>query len=70
MARPGCYNPGKDKQHPLYRRLGRNKSQSELAQKILLPLGFDPQTVQPLTSCYTDYAILALIAALYIQYPI
>jgi len=28
-------------------------------QKISPPLGFDPRTVQPLASCYTDYSIPA-----------
>jgi len=27
--------------------------------KILLPLGFDSRTIQPIASCYTDCAILA-----------
>jgi len=28
-------------------------------QNILLPLGFNPWTIQPIESCYTDYAIPA-----------
>jgi hypothetical protein len=28
-----------------------------MVQKILLPLGFKHQTVQPVTICYTDYTI-------------
>jgi hypothetical protein len=30
-------------------------------QKISRPLGFDPQTIQPVASRYTDYAMLAHI---------
>jgi len=43
----------------LYRRLGGSQSRSGRAQKILLPPGFDPRTVQPVASCYTDRAITA-----------
>jgi len=55
LPHPGCYNPRKDTQHPLYGRLGKSKGQSELVQKILLALGFDPQTVQPLAVCYLPH---------------
>ena len=30
----------------------------------LAPLGFDPQTIQLIASCYTDYAILAYVFSL------
>jgi hypothetical protein len=30
-----------------------------MAQKISLLLGFNPQTIQPIVSCYTNYTILA-----------
>jgi hypothetical protein len=45
--------PGKI-QYLLYRRLDRPQGQSGWVRKILAPLGFDPRTVQPVTSCYTD----------------
>ena len=45
-------------QYPLYRRLDGPHGQCEWVQKILPPHpGFDPWTVQPITSRYTDYSI-------------
>jgi hypothetical protein len=44
---------------PLYRRHGGPQDRSGLLPKILLPPGFDPRTVQPMGSCYTDWAISA-----------
>ena len=49
--------PGKTR-HPLYRRLGGSQGRFGQAWKISPPPGFDPQTVQPVVSRYTDYAIL------------
>jgi len=46
-------------QYPLYRRLGGPHGWSRWVWKISPPPGFEPRTVQPLVSCYTDYAILA-----------
>ena len=46
-------------QYPLYRRLGRPQVQSGWVQKISPSLELDPQTIQPIASCYTDYAIPA-----------
>ena len=46
-------------QYPLYRRLGGPHSWSGWVWKISPPLGFDPRTVQPVASHYTDWAILA-----------
>jgi len=48
--------PGKTR-HPLYRRLGGHQSLSGQVQKISSPPGFDPLSVQPVASCYTNYAI-------------
>ena len=45
--------------YPLYRRLGRPQGQSGWVRKILPPPGFDPWTVQPIASHFTDYTILA-----------
>jgi hypothetical protein len=45
--------------YPLYRRLGGPQDQSGQMQKISPPMGFDPWTIQPIASHYTDYAILA-----------
>ena len=47
------YPPGKT-WYPLYRRLGEPQGQSGQVQKISLPPGFDPRTVQPVASHYTD----------------
>jgi hypothetical protein len=45
--------------YPLYRRLGGPQSRSGQMWKISPPLGFDPWTVKPVASCYTDYTIPA-----------
>ena len=42
--------------YPLYRRLGGPQGRSGQVQKISPPPGFDPQTVQPVASHYTDWA--------------
>jgi hypothetical protein len=55
---PAALPPGKTR-YPLYRRLGGPKGRSGRARKISPPPGFDPQTVQPVASCYTDCAIPA-----------
>jgi hypothetical protein len=39
---------------PLYRRLGGPQGRSERVQKISRTPGFDPRTVQPVVSRYTD----------------
>ena len=46
-------------QYPLYRRLGGPQGRSGRVLKISLPPGFDPRTVQLVTSRYTDWAIAA-----------
>ena len=45
--------PGKTR-YPLYRRLGGPQGRSGQVWKISPPLGFDPRTVQPVASRYTD----------------
>ena len=47
--------PGKNR-YPLYRRLGGPQGRSGQVRKISPPLGFDPRTVQPVASRYTDCA--------------
>ena len=55
-SRPGrCLPPGKTR-YPLYRRLCGPQGRSEQVWKISPPPGFDPRTVQPVASRYTDYA--------------
>jgi len=67
IARWGCCHhhdptpvpPGKETHYPLYRMLGGPQGWSGWLQKILPPPEFDPQTVQPVANCYTDYIIPA-----------
>jgi hypothetical protein len=47
--------PGKTR-YPLYRRLGGPQRRSEQVRKISPLPGFDPRTVQPVTSHYIEYA--------------
>ena len=55
---PTALPPGKTR-YPLYRGLGRPQGQSGRVRKISPPPGFDPRTVQPVASRYTDWAIPA-----------
>jgi hypothetical protein len=55
---PAILPQGKTR-YPLYRRLGGPQDRSGRVWKISPPSGFDPRTVQPVTSRYTDYAIPA-----------
>jgi hypothetical protein len=54
--RPGRFTPVKETRYPLYR-LGEPQGRSGRVRKISPPPGFDPRTVQPIASRYTDYAI-------------
>jgi hypothetical protein len=45
--------------YPLYKRLGGPQGRSGRLQKISPPPGFDPRTVHPVASCYTNYTIQA-----------
>jgi hypothetical protein len=53
---PIALPPGNTR-HPLYRRLGGPQGWSGRVRKISPPPGFDPRTVQPVASRYTNYAI-------------
>ena len=53
--RPGRFTPGKETRHPLYRRLGGPQGRSGRVRNISPPPEFDPRTVQPVASRYTDY---------------
>jgi hypothetical protein len=46
----------------LCRRLGGLQGRSERVRKISPPPGFNPQTLQPVASRYTDWAIPALLS--------
>ena len=50
---PAALPPGKTL-HPLYTRLGGPQDRSGRVGKISPPPGFDPRTVQPVASRYTD----------------
>ena len=60
---PAALPPGKT-QYPLSRSLGGPQSQSGQVRKISPPLEFDPQTIQPVASRYTAYAIQSRIYCL------
>jgi hypothetical protein len=60
MPCPGHFTPELETQYPLYRRLGGSQGWSGWAQKISPPLGFDPRTVQPVASRYTNWALYQL----------
>jgi len=55
---PSLFTPGKEAQYS-YGRMGGPQDRSEQVWKILPLLGFSPQTVWPVVSCYTICAILA-----------
>ena len=57
---PAALFPVKN-QYPLYRRLGEPQGRFGRVRKISLPPGFDPWTVQPVDSRYTNWAIPARI---------
>jgi hypothetical protein len=50
---PTALPPGKTR-FPLYRRLGGLRAGLDGAQNFASPPGFDPRTVQPVASHYTD----------------
>jgi hypothetical protein len=53
--RPGRFLPPWKTRYPLYRRLGGPQGRSGHVRKISPPPGFDPRTVQPVASSYTDW---------------
>ena len=55
MSRTGRSLPPGKIRYPLYRRLGGAQGRSGHVQKISTPPGFDPWTIQPVASRYTDY---------------
>ena len=55
---PASLRTGKTR-YPLNRRLGGAQGRSARVHKISPPSGFDPRTVQPVASRYTDWAIPA-----------
>jgi hypothetical protein len=62
--------PPRKTRYPLYRRLGGPQGRSGRVRKISPSPGFDPGTVYPVASRYTDWAIPAHIVRLYwLRYP-
>jgi len=57
---PAALHPGKTR-YLFYRRLDWPQGLSGRVRKILPTPGFDPRTVQPVASLYTDWAILASV---------
>ena len=55
-SRPGRSLPQGKTRYPLYRRLGGLQGRSGQVRNISPPPGFDPRTVQPVASRYTDWA--------------
>ena len=55
-SRPGRSLPPGKTRYPMYRRLGGPQGRSGQVRKISPPTGFDPRTVQPVASRYTDWA--------------
>jgi hypothetical protein len=53
--------PPERTRYPLYGRLGGPHGRSGRVRNILPPSGFDPRTVQPVASRYTDWAIPAYV---------
>jgi len=55
-SRPGRSLPPAKTRYPLYRKLCGAQDRSGQVRKISPLPGFDPRTVQPVASSYTDYA--------------
>jgi hypothetical protein len=54
--RPSRFLPPGKTRYPLYKRLDGPQGRSGQVRNISPPPGFDPQTVQPVASRYTDWA--------------
>jgi len=57
----------KEKQYPLYRRMGGPQGRSGHVRKISPPPGFDPRTVEPIASRYTILSHLQCLRYGYIH---
>ena len=53
---PAALPPGKTR-YPMYRSLNGPQGRSGRVRKIFSTAGFDPRTIQPVASRYTDWAI-------------
>jgi hypothetical protein len=54
-SRHGRFTPGKETQYPFYKGLSGPQGGSGQVRKIPPPSGFDPTTVNPVASLYTDW---------------
>jgi hypothetical protein len=54
MPHPDRFTPRKDAV-TIVQEAGWTQGRSGWAQKILSPPGFNPRTIQPVASCYTNY---------------
>ena len=63
---PATLPPGKTR-YSLHRRLGGPQGRSGPVRKISPPPEFDPRTVQPVASRYTDWALPALLVIKHMQ---
>jgi len=66
-AAPWPLYPQGNTQYPLYRRLGGPQGWPGWVQKISLLMWFDPRTVQPVASRYTDWATPGQTTNLYVK---
>jgi hypothetical protein len=57
-SHPGRYLPPGKTRYSFYKRLGWPQGRSGRVRKISPPSGFDPRTIQPVASRYTNYATL------------
>jgi hypothetical protein len=60
QGQPLAALPAGKTRYSSHRRLGEPQGRSGRVRNISPPPGFDPRTVQPVASCYTDSAIPAL----------
>jgi hypothetical protein len=56
-SRPGRFTPWKQTGDPLYSRLGGSRAVLDECEKSRPPPRFDPRTVQPVASRYTDCSV-------------
>ena len=57
IPRPSRFAAEKENRYPLYRKLGGPRDRYWWMRKSSPPPGFDPRTVHPVASPYTDWAI-------------
>ena len=64
-SRPGRSLPRGKTRYPFYRRQGGTQGRSGQVQNISPTPGFDPRSVQPVASRYTNYATLPIFQYIY-----